>query len=393
MQTAEPKQESEAASPASRARAWLMEACFPFWAERAGHPRGGFRERTALDGGPLDDDVSRVRVQARQTYVFARAALMGWEPATARALVRRGVESLLGPCRREDKLFGRLVRPGIGLCDPQPELYDNAFAIFALAWSARALEEPTLAVEADDTLARLGISHGNRAGGFNETAPPRLPRRQNPHMHMFEACTALYEASGQPRHLDRARALLALFQARFLAPDRASVCELFDDALQPLPGEEGERIEPGHAFEWIALIRRFGQLGVEQPPSFIPSLYAGALKALDANGFAPMSARPSGEILDAARRTWGQTETLRAHLARAEAGDRTAAERARALFDAIVRVHLDPAPAGAWIDHYDAAGWPGAEAITAATGYHLVTAFAEVIDSPAMQPLDAEQPT
>jgi mannose-6-phosphate isomerase len=383
--TAEPKPSRAGASAAERAQAWMLDACFPFWAERAPHPRGGFRERVALDGGPLDDDVSRVRVQARQTYVFARAALMGWEPTTARALARRGVESLLGPCRREDKLFGRLVRPGIGLADPQPELYDNAFCIMALAWAARALEAPELVGEADDALTRLGASHAHRAGGYSESLPPRLPRRHNPHMHLFEACTALFESSGQARHLDRARDLLALFQDRFLARDQASVCEHYDEQLRPAAGEPGEIIEPGHAFEWIALIRRFAQLSAGEPPSFIPTLYAGALKTLDADGFTPMGARSSGGIVDAARRTWGQTEALRAHLARAEAGDAAAAARARALFSAIFSMHLDPAPAGAWIDHFDAEGSPCADAITAATGYHLVTAFAEVAESPTMQ--------
>jgi mannose-6-phosphate isomerase len=362
-----------------------MERCFPFWAERASHPRGGFRERVALDGAPLDDDVSRVRVQARQTYLFARAALMGWEPERARALAQRGVTSILGPCRRDDGLFGRTVRPGIALVDRQPELYDNAFCLLALAWAARALSAPELIGEADATLAALDRSLAHPAGGFQETLPPRLPRRQNPHMHLFEASLALLESSATVRHRARADTLLALFETRFFDPATQTVRELLDDALAPAETEADRVVEPGHAFEWTALLHHHARVANMPLHEHAGALYAGALRALDTQGLAPMGARPSGEAVDASRRTWSQTEALRAHVARADAGDAAAAVKARALLDAIFAVHLDPAPPGAWIDHIDADGQPSVDAITAATGYHVVTAFAEAVDSPAMQ--------
>ncbi len=379
-----------AASPASRAQSWLLEDCFPFWAERAPHPRGGFRERIALDGAPLDDDVSRVRVQARQTYVFARAALLGWSPEDARRLVRIGVDSLLGPCSRPDGLVGKLVRPGVGLVDPQPELYDNAFAIMALAWAARALDAPNLIEEADLILAQLDESHAHPAGGFHETLPPRTPRRQNPHMHIFEASLALYAASGAKRHAARADAMLSLFEQRFLDAKNGYVRELFDDGWAPIYDPLGGACEPGHALEWIALIDVRRRLTGVPEPSYVPRLYDTALLALDERGFAPLASRPCGDPVDASQRTWCQTEALRAHVARAYAGDPDAAWRARTLLDAIFFQHLDPAPRGAWYDHYDEEGRLLTDTITAATGYHLVTAFAEAIESPVMQAKTAE---
>ncbi len=161
--------------------------------------------------------------------------------------------------------------------------------------------------------------------------------------------------------------------------------ELLDDALVPLGDAALTPVEPGHAFEWVALAARRARLGAGAPPAWVAGLYETALGALDARGFAPMSALPSGAPVDASRRTWAQAEALRAHLARAEAGDRAAAARAHALFDAIVEAHLDPAPLGGWIDRFDAGGAPCVDAITAATGYHLVTAFAEASAHPAMR--------
>jgi mannose-6-phosphate isomerase len=365
----------------ARASAWLLEECFPFWADRAAHPRGGFRERLALDGRPIDDDVSRVRVQARQTYVFSRAALLGWSPDTARTLVQIGVESLLGPCRRKDNLFGRLVRPGVGLIDPQPELYDNAFGLLALAWAARALDAPELIEEADAVLDALDRTRAHPAGGYHETSPPRLPRRQNPHMHLFEACLALYEASGAGRHRLRAARLLELFEMRFLDHVTGQVRELFDDELIPVRGADGDLVEPGHMFEWVALLDAHRRMMGGEPRPYTGRLYAAALDGLDQDGFAPLSVRRRSGPVDASRRTWAQTEALRAHLASAAAGDVSASLRADRLLDAIFEAHLDPAPPGAWIDHRLADGRPCVDSITAATGYHLVGAFCELIES------------
>lgn len=366
---------------ATRARVWLERACFPFWAERAPHPTGGFRERVGLDGVPLDDTVSRVRVQARQTYMFARAAHMGWEPDRARALVEHGLASLLGPCRRDDGLVGLMVDVGVGLSDRRPELYDNAFALLALAWAARALDRPGLLTEADAMLARLDATHAHSSGGWNESVPARLPRRQNPHMHLFEASLALADASQSKRHLERATQIYALLETRFVDHTTGHLRELFDDDLTPVTGPAGDVIEPGHEFEWAALLHMYADHLGQAAPSLARTLYNAGLESLDPRGFAPMSTRLDGSPRDATRRTWSQTEALRAHIAFARNGDADAAERAINLVDAIFEVHLDPAPLGAWIDHYDADGRPCVSTITAATGYHIVTAFIDVIEA------------
>jgi len=340
---------------ADRARTWLFDAMFPFWAERAVHPSGGFRERVALDGSPLDDSVSRVRVQARQTYVFARAALMGWRPERAKALVEHGIASLLGPCRREDGLVGRMVEVGVGLADPQPELYDNAFALLALAWAARALDAPHLLTEANAMLARLETTHAHAAGGFLESLPASPPRRQNPHMHVFEASLAL--AAAKPNgaqnddHLARAGAMKALLENRFFDTRTGHLLEFFNDDLTAIDGEDGDVIEPGHEFEWAALLHVDADLRSAAPSNLARTLYDNGLASLDAQGFAPMSTRRDGSQRDASRRTWSQTEALRAHVAFARTGDGAAAKRAVDLVDAIFEAHLNPAPAGAWIDH------------------------------------------
>src|SRR5580658_7448901 len=60
-------------------RRWLFEDALPFWAHVGlDVPALGFREHLTLDGAPAEISYKRLRVQARQIYVFSHAALLGW---------------------------------------------------------------------------------------------------------------------------------------------------------------------------------------------------------------------------------------------------------------------------------------------------------------------------
>lgn len=363
---------------AQRAKEWLFEACFPFWAARGVDPRGGFRERLTLDGAPIEDATSRVRVQARQTFVFAEAVRLGWQVETARALVRRGVDILLGPCRRQDQLFGRIVAAGGGLADPEADLYDNAFCLLALAAASQALKAPTLLDEADATLAALDAAMAHPSGGYREAlSPPRL-RRQNPHMHLFEALLALNAADPARGYLRRADALSALLIERFTGRD-GYLREWFLDDWSPAPPPEGDLVEPGHMFEWVWLLGAQARSANGQPSPAQRALYAAALPFLDGRGLAPQSADVRGRIVDAGRRAWPQTEVVKAHCAAFEAGDAAALARATQTLDSLFTDYLAGVPAGGWRDRFSADGAPLAEDMPASTGYHIVLALSEYL--------------
>jgi len=366
------------AALAARAHDWLFGACFPFWAARGVDPRGGFVERLTLDGAPLRDETSRVRVQARQTYVFAQAALMGWRKDRACALAALGVETLLGRCRRDDLLFGKTMRPGEGLADDQPDLYDNAFCLMALAFAARALGDMSLLAEAGRTLAALDEKLAHPAGGYHETLPPTLPRRQNPHMHLFEAVLALHAASGEDRYLERADALARLAGDRFI-DSAGALREYYAGDWSPAPGAKGELIEPGHLFEWTWLLSVHAKAKGKEPPAAAGLLYAVGLPFLNARGLAPQEANIRGRIIDGSRRCWQQTEALKAHIVMSEAGDGDARGRAALCLSSFFEDYLSGVPDGGWRDHFSAEGAPLATDMPASTGYHVVLAFSEFI--------------
>ena len=373
---------------AGAARDWLMEACFPLWAGR-GVADGGFLEALDLQHRSIDVAVSRVRVQARQTYVFSEALRLGWQPRRSGELVEMGVDVLAKACCRPDGLFGRRVDLGRGaLEDDTADLYDTAFALYALAGASKLSS-----TQAGGAL-KLGhvpdlISHVSGAletvlkdpsGGYIESLPRPEYRLQNPHMHLFEASLELYGTSRDATHLSRATALHELFLARFFDRTSGTLSERFtlEDWTLPI-GDAGDIIEPGHQFEWVWLLDRFAVLTRGRLPDEARKLYELACQTLDESGRAIQSCRRDGTPVDASRRTWPQTEALKAHLTMWKGGDAAAAARAAASFDVLMDEYLTPE--GGWIDHFAADGRGIAKNMPASTGYHVVLAFVELINA------------
>lgn len=369
------------------ARTWLLEACFPLWADRGVNRQNGFIEALDLQHRPIEAQTARVRVLARQTYVFAQALRLGWSLDRAAGYVELGVSLLDKAARRPDGLYGRTLELGAGrLADDTADLYDTAFALYALA-EVRKLslpdgsENPFLKrTEAliMQTCEALEVHLGDPSGGYIESLPRPKYRMQNPHMHLFEASLALYEGTGDAGHLARASKLRALFLTRFFDQETGTLGEYFTPETWAIPeGAAGEIVEPGHHFEWVWLLARYALLTKGALPEEAHRLYDLACKTLDEDGRAAQSSTRAGVGVDLSRRTWPQTEALKAHLTMWLAGDEAAGARAVNSFDILMDEYLTPE--GGWIDHYSAEGQVIGETMPASTGYHVVLAFAELI--------------
>jgi mannose/cellobiose epimerase-like protein (N-acyl-D-glucosamine 2-epimerase family) len=246
---------------AATARVWLFEHALPLWWDR-GYDREArcFHERLALDGAPVTAEPRRVRVQARQTVVYARAGRLGWH-GPWREAVEAGAEVLVRRCLRPDGGTHHLLAPDGAVLDDRRDLYDSAFAILALAEAAQALENSQLAAAAAGLADWVWSYWAHPEGGLDEgEVCPAPPRRQNPHMHLFEALLALYEATGEEDHLEQASALAALFQRKFFDPQHGTLPEYFDESWRPMSDLFGRLVEPGHQFEWSWLLLRWGAL-------------------------------------------------------------------------------------------------------------------------------------
>ena len=216
-------------------------------------------------------------------------------------------------------------------------------------------------------------------GGFREAAPDKLPRRQNPHMHLLEAMLALHGATGDTRYLSRARQLFELFQSRFFDPASGTLGEFFTAAWQPAPGQNGTLVEPGHHFEWVWLLEQFGRASGDDVSAEQAALYrfAETYGVDSADGLAFDGVLRDGSMHDDNKRLWVQTEAIKAQVVRAEQGHASATTRLESLLEGLFGNYLRGN--GTWQDHIrrDRSGF--ASHAPASSFYHLFLAICEVL--------------
>ncbi|WP_308366325.1 MULTISPECIES: AGE family epimerase/isomerase [unclassified Microbulbifer] len=365
---------------AELARSWMFEASFPLWSENGVADEGGFWESLDLQGRPLENPVSRVRVQARQVFVFALAAVMGWQPKRSLELVRIGLRNLHQACRREDGLYGRTVDLNSReLSDDRADLYDSAFVLLAHAWALRAgagAEALTggmaLSMAIDQRLRCL-----NNRGRYFERLPATDRVEQNPHMHLLEASLAWHEAARDQRSLQRSQELVALMESRFVDRELSGLREVFSEDWGP---HEDDRFEAGHQYEWVWLLHEHGRICSERVSSVAPLLYRKGRELTLPNGRIYLSHELNGDVREIVHRCWGLTEALKAELALVRAGDTDRIATANAVFDRLWTDHIQGAISGGWLDRLDSSGKPVSTDMPASTGYHLHLAFSELID-------------
>ncbi len=371
--------------PADALPNWLFDNVLPYWACH-GYDRDdrGFHERLDEARQPVVRNGKRATVQSRQIYVFAQAALRGGMPEAA-DLVRGGYDFLVTHYRHPGGGWRfRVARDG-GVMDDTRDLYTHAFVLFGLAWRFRLDRAEAARALADETMCFLDAAMAHPAGGYHEALDPdghpaAGPRRQNPHMHLFEALLEWHAASGDDAWLRRATALAALLASRFCVA--GTLREYFTDDLSPATGDEGRLVEPGHHYEWSWLLHRYQQAsGDGRYTALAGALYDFAeMHGIDAASGGVIDAVDcDGAPLRRSRRCWPQTEAIKAQIARFEAtGNPLIRQRISEQADAFVRSHVEGAPAGAWREHLDADSKPLVSTLPASSLYHITLAATEL---------------
>ncbi|WP_312596307.1 AGE family epimerase/isomerase [Brevundimonas sp.] len=354
------------AAAQTRVSNWLFDHALPLWAERGVDAGGRFFEQLDFDGRPVIGQRRRTRVQARQIYVFCEAAALGWE--AGRGVAQTGLNRMIDLCRRDDGLWISAAADEGAVVDATPDLYDLAFVLFALAAAHRVLGDARARPLALRTLAAINAQMAAPHGGWHDALPPRLPRRQNPHMHMLEAMQAWQATAPDPAFEAAARVSLALCRDHFLID--GAIREYFTPTWAPDP-QSGHIIEPGHLEEWAWLLRQAKALGLDAGTA-ADALHRRAVTQGRTRSGLVREIDPSGAVIDGGRRLWAQTEAIRTALA---FGDANVAEQVDRLFAS----HLATEAQGLWIDSYDADGQSQDRAAPASSLYHLMTAFSELL--------------
>ena len=358
---------------------WLFDSALPlWWSNGADHTRGGFEEELDLEGSPVAA-ARRARVQARQIHVYAIAGALGWE-GPWRAAVHHGLDYLLTRFFRPDGLVRASVWPTGEAADESPFLYDQAFALLALA----AADGDRDGAEGTGDRARAllgaierGFRHDER--GYRSGDPER-PFQSNPQMHLFEAALAWMARDPAPRWSDLAERTAGLAMTRLVDASTGALREVFDNRWAPVTGAD-RLVEPGHQFEWAWLLWRWGgrtgtpaattiasrlfEIGIDHGVD--PARHV-AIGALD-DGFAP---------LDRSARLWPQTERIKAALLAAEISPKDRDRHLSQAVDGVVALKRYLLPNGTWRDRLDADDRFVDQPAPASSLYHIVGAIAEV---------------
>jgi mannose-6-phosphate isomerase len=153
--------------------------------------------------------------------------------------------------------------------------------------------------------------------GFEESNPPTLPLKANPHMHMFEACLAWLEAGGDAEWERIAGMIADLCVDKFLHPQTGALREFFDQDWNPMMGEMGRIIEPGHQFEWAWLFMRWSDR--TKNPKYMLAAQK-LMEIAETAGTDPTRGVTFNELWDdftpkdKNARLWPQTERIKAYI-------------------------------------------------------------------------------
>lgn len=359
----------------SRLEDWFIARTLPLWARACADAAGGFYESLDYRGAGIPGR-RRVRVQCRQIHTFSEAARRGWLPECEK-IAARGFERLIETAVPSEGARGCVhsLHDDGSIDQYLRDLYDQAFLLLACAARISAAGDERAAKIAKNTLAFLDREFASSYGGYRENDRGGHPRRQNPHMHLFEALMALYRATGDAAALHRAQAIDALFRAKFFDVKAGALREFFNDDWS-LIEKTSERLEPGHMAEWVALLDRYERLSGETRASAKKALYAGAdAWRIPGQPFLPNAAVIGARAAPAARRLWPQTELLRAAVILGEDADADAV--AQGLFETYLAVPTE----GLWCDEFDANGERLAETVPASILYHLHEAVCAIADA------------
>ena len=354
---------------------WLCDTALPVWADTARDAQGGWYEHLALDGSPNTDVIRRLRVQARQIYVYALAHKMGWYDGrqvvetTFDFMLRHGFEP------DGDPGFIHLLAPDYSVHNPKRDLYDHAFYLLSCLWADKACGVAKAHDMTAKVLKFIDDELASPLGGWLEGIPASIPRRQNPHMHLFEASLHGYDLTGDTAWLERADKIYALFEEYFFDPEHHIVREFFTVDWTIAESQSGATVEPGHAAEWIWLLWTYEQRRGVDTSDFAAKLYAKILERGD--GFLNDEEDVSGDIRRATKRLWVQTELIKAHLAQAERGV-TGADTSAAQTIAEFR-HVYLREDGLWTDQIDADGTACATTVPTSTFYHIICMIFEAL--------------
>ncbi|WP_407049804.1 AGE family epimerase/isomerase [Methyloraptor flagellatus] len=357
----------------------MFETAAPRWSAPVLQGAAMFPERYTRDG-IADRCDHRLFVQARHIYSFCAFGELGWD-GPWRERCNAAVDHLIAVGRRPDGFYIHKFSCEGAVADARADFYDQAFTLFMFAHAGRTLERPELFDHARALFAAMERDWRDPRGGFREGEIAECPpRRQNPHMHLFEAAQALYDATRDDRWNGLATEMADLCARRFIDPETGALLEYFTETLDRLDSREGMIVEPGHCFEWAWLFERLEARGLGGAATSDGLVAFARAKGIDsARGVAINEVYTDGNIRWASARLWPQTERLKAAVARyRRTGEEVELREACAAFSGLAR-YFDPSDRGIWFDKLRPDGGFEPENAPGSSLYHITCSYVELL--------------
>lgn len=333
----------------------------PMWMGRGFNAALGlpFESLDSASGAPLPVTRYRAMACARQLYVFS-----GAQGAAAGKHADILFESLRRVFRDKDHGGWRYsVDAGARPLDETQDLYTHAFIVLACAAyfrrsrhaDARKLMLATASAIETRFKTADSLYHAALSADMGQALRPPA---QNPMMHLTEAYLAAAQVAEPALFAQHLRSLAQGISHHFVHAPTQCISE-------ERQGTAGNRLEPGHQFEWLSLVQGSAPVfeGLDLAESLPRAVQWSRSRGVDAGGVVA-SLDESGAVLDDTRRIWAQTEYLRVL---AVQGDLPALEAGLAGFRARF---LHP---GGWHECLDAGGAVLRSDMPSTSPYHLAT--------------------
>ncbi len=360
---------------------WIREQVVPLWLKQGFDPSGACLEQFLSNGTPDFDSPKRVRVQARQMFVVAYAHLQGW---TCEGLSKTyGMDVFLNQTTNAQfyGYYPHILGSDNKIINSSHDLYDCAFFLLAYAWRYRAYHDLLALEHAEKLILKIESELKGSKGGWLEGDYPHEVRRQNPHMHLFEAFMALYEASGKGKWLAYAGEMLTLFEQVFY-DEKAGVLREFFTSDWHLHPEQGHIVEPGHLMEWVWLLHKYQKITGKPLIHYCQKLYAKAIElGVDPSANTMFDAvQTDGTPLQATKRCWPMTEWIKASLTMHNmTNDVRFRNHTQTALASLMKHYQNPRYPDQYIDQLNKQNQPINLNMPASTLYHLIVAHSELM--------------